>query len=235
MSRDGRGALLVALGAMVAQLVWSGDFSSFVQLHMRWPLGAAAIALLALGLNDLVIARLGIVADAARRAAPVVGGLMMLPVAVLIAVAPTTLGSAAARRAGPPPPTATDEAFAPLPDDGRPIEMRVFEFMRRARSDQRFELEGRHVVVEAFVVNDDRYPDGVLLSRFLVSCCAADALPVQIAVPTTLTFDDDTWVRATIEWDPVASAGEQRWLVVATLVEYTVLTAAPAAPYESPY
>ncbi|MDJ0768580.1 MAG: TIGR03943 family protein [Ilumatobacter sp.] len=235
MNREGRGALMLALGAMLVQLVWSGGFGSFVQQHMRWPLGAAAAAMLVLGAHDM----LG--ADRERRrggelrgAAPLVGWLLLLPIAVLVAVAPTALGSDAATRAEAFEPAQRGNVFDPLPDDG-PIEMSMFDFIDRALWDPQRGLEGREVVVEAFIVSDDRYPAGVLLTRFMVSCCAADALPLQIAVPTSARLADDTWVRATIEWSPPAVDAAPSRFVEATLLDLVELDEAPASPYESPY
>jgi uncharacterized repeat protein (TIGR03943 family) len=237
---------MTALGAMLAQLIWTGGFGWFVQQHMRWPLAVAAVVLLGLGLNDLVFSERrttdGDEVDDqvdgehhGHAAAPAVGWLLLLPIAVLVGVAPTALGSVAAQRADTYEPAERGAVFEPLPTDGQPIPMRVFDFLDRAIWDPDMSLEGRQIVVEAFVVNDDDYPDGVLLTRFMVSCCAADGLPLQIAVPTTTQFEDDTWLRATIEWLPPDQGDPESEFVEATLLDYTELTEPPESPYESPY
>lgn len=233
MSREGRGGLMLALGAMLIQLVWSGEFGSFVQQHMRWPLGAASVVLVVLGMNDLLAADRERKRDGRRRsAAPMVAWLMLLPIAVLVAVAPTALGSDAATRAGAYEPEQRGNVFDPLPG-GQPIEMTMFDFIDRALWDPQEGLAGRSIVVEAFVVNDDRYAEGVLLTRFVASCCAADALPLQIAIPTTMVLADDTWLRATIEWTP--SEDTSSMFVEARLLDAVELDEPPDAPYESPY
>jgi uncharacterized repeat protein (TIGR03943 family) len=58
---------------------------------------------------------------------------------------------------------------------------------------------GADVSFVGFVTRDQGMPaDEFLLTRFLVSCCAADALSIQVRVVGAPPgrFDADTWVRA---------------------------------------
>ena len=41
-----------------------------------------------------------------------------------------------------------------------------------------------------------------MLTRFVISCCAADAFPVQVIVAPTEVPDDDTWLEVVGTWDP---------------------------------
>jgi hypothetical protein len=103
-------------------------------------------------------------------------------------------------------------------------------------------LAGRHVVLRGFVVADDRVPDGFALTRFVVACCAADALPVQVAVSDIAgrletPLENDTWVDAVVVWQPPDEPYDlsSSWIVEAELVGVDILPGPPDAPYESPY
>ena len=134
-------------------------------------------------------------------------------------------------------PTQTTEQFDPIPDTGAPVEMRVLEFLDRATWDPDRSLEGRTIRLEGLVVNDTDVPDGFLLTRFMVSCCAADGIPLQVAVRNTgPSLADDTWVVADVEWLPSAEFGDNEVRVEASAVSIRpVLDGVPKDPYESPY
>jgi uncharacterized repeat protein (TIGR03943 family) len=56
---------------------------------------------------------------------------------------------------------------------------------------------GEEARVRGFVYRDERFPAGTfMVSRFLLSCCAADAAPIGLAVqwPDAEFLDDDAWV-----------------------------------------
>ena len=56
---------------------------------------------------------------------------------------------------------------------------------------------GESARVRGFVYRDERFPTGTfMVSRFLLSCCVADAAPIGLAVrwPDAEFLDDDAWV-----------------------------------------
>lgn len=62
------------------------------------------------------------------------------------------------------------------------------------------EYEGREVTFEGMVFRDERVPSGnLVVFRFVVTCCVADAFPLAVMVthPAAETFETDTWVRVT--------------------------------------
>ena len=116
--------------------------------------------------------------------------------------------------------------------------MRVYEFIDRAIWDDSGSLDGVPVRLEGLVVNDPSVPDGFILTRFLVSCCAADGIPLQVTLHGTPTLADDTWVIADVIWRPPDTPyreQEGEWVVEADAIEITVVEDAPNDPYESPY
>jgi uncharacterized repeat protein (TIGR03943 family) len=231
----GRAALLLLLGGVLVRLLWSGSYALFVQTRMFLPLVFAAVVLLALGVHQ------ALTVDSARdggrrRAGPAVGWLLMLPVLVLVAVDPGGLGAEAARQRAPLaalPPT----GVYPLLPPTDPLPLRVVDFQDRARNDLERSLDGRRVELEGLVVNDDTVEDGFLLTRFVVSCCAADGIPVQVEVrgaPEALP--DDTWVRVVGTWRPGGEPERPDGRPVRLDVESVVVEGEPPlSAYESPY
>lgn len=244
MNRLGRAGVLVALGMSVGRLTWTGQFGWFVQQRMRWPLMLSAVVLLVMGGIEAVAGTRQERRDpesARRGVGPLVGWLLGLPLLVVVAVAPTSLGAAAAARAASYVPADPRSGFEPLADVDGAVTLTVYEFLNRAVADDQRSLDGVEVELEGIVVNDPALPAGVAfaLTRFLVSCCAADAIPLQVAVRGDgAPLPDDTWVRVRLVWRPPASpyAGQPRpWWVEADAVSVEVITDPPVSPYESPY
>jgi len=238
MSRVGRASLLIFVGALVSRLVVDGGFGWFVQQHMRYPLGIAAGALVVFGVYELVqSARYGDESD--HGAGPTVGWLLAIPLLVLMSVAPTALGAEAAERVEAYVPTEATDRFTPLPEQDGPLPMRVIEFLDRAAWDTEQSLNGRLIQLEGLVVNDPEISDGFKLTRFMVSCCAADGIPLQVALRgVDGSLEDDTWVIADVVWRtpdvPYHETGDA-WIIEADAVLVTPVVGIPKDPYESPY
>ncbi len=239
MSRIGRASLLALIGTLIGRLVLDGGFGWFVQQRMRWPLAAASIILIIFGLYELMRS-LRDDDGGPRSAGPQVGWLLVLPLLVLFSVAPTALGAVAASRVDAYVPTESTNRFEPLPNVDSAIEMRVIDFLDRATWDTERSLEGRLIRLEGLVVNDPDVPDGFKLTRFMVSCCAADGIPLQVTVRGANTvLEDDTWVVADVIWrapEVPYQETEGVWIIEAdALVITPVVGGVPKDPYESPY
>lgn len=234
MNRFGRGSVMLFVGLTIGRLVVDGGFGAFVQQRMRWPLAIATVAMIILGLVDIVLALRSDEAEETRSVGPRVGWLLAVPVLVLIAVAPTSLGAAAADRVDSFEPTRPDD-LTELPAED-PFTMRVLDFATAAIWDETGALEGRQVILEGLVVNDADVPDGFFLTRFLVSCCAADGIPIKVAVhDVDGTFADDDWVRATVTLRDRSPAAVDGGFVEVDAIDIVVLDEPPASPYESPF
>ena len=126
---------------------------------------------------------------------PKVAWLLILPVLGLLLVAPPALGSYAANRAG----TAlqqSSEDFAPLPP-GDPVRISVLDYASRAVFDQGKSLGERRLQLSGFLIAG---PDGAwYLTRMILSCCAADARPIKVALSGQLPdgLVADGWLRIT--------------------------------------
>ncbi len=243
MTRLGRSAMMLFLSITMARLLWTGSFGFFIQQRMRWPLLAATIGLFCLGVYEARRALKEEKEDpesVRRSIAPRVGWMLVLPLMVLVSVAPTGLGAAAAERVEPFTPVEVTKNFEPLDVSAQPLEMRVFDFVDRAFWDPEGSTEGVTVRLEGLVVNDPEIEDGFLLTRFLVSCCAADGVPIQVAVRGVETpFENDTWVTADVVLRPPPAPFQELPLdqrtVQADIVAITVDPNPPSDAYESPY
>lgn len=239
MNRLGRSCVLLGMGVLTLRLILTDEFGWFVQQRMRLPLLAAAIALLLLGVAECLTAFRDVKRDdkaLERRVGPLVGWLLILPGVVLMAVAPTGLSSAAVDRLDTLVPAESDSEFVPLAESAAPIKMRVYDFIDRAVWDDAKSLEGTRVELEGLVVNDERIPDGFRLTRFLVSCCAADGIPMQIGVhQVDQRFANDTWVRVVGTWRPPAAIEYDlsKPVLVELDVESIEVLTDPRSPYES--
>ena len=234
---------MLYVAIIMARLLWSGAFGFFIQQRMQIPLALATVTLLLLGTYEFVAAVREEREDPSsvrRLSAPKVGWLMVLPLVVLTSVAPTGLGAAAAERVEPFTPVISDATFEPLEVSGGPLEMRVFDFVDRAIWDPNNSLDDVTVRLEGLVVNDPEIEDGFLLTRFLVSCCAADGVPIQVVVRgLDGTFEDDTWVVADVQLrtsgTPLLELPASQRQVQADIVAIMIEPDPPSDAYESPY
>ncbi len=242
MNRLGRASILVLIGAVLARLLSTGSYGWFVQQRMFIPLAVAAAVLILFGIFEVVEGLREESRDnsvSRRSVAPTVGWLLLLPVMVLLVVAPKGLGAAAANRVETFTPTEQTDRFAPVENLDGVVEMRVYDFLDRAIWDENGSLEGQTVRLEGLVVNDESAPDGFLLTRFLVSCCAADGIPLQVTLSgLEEPLEDDTWVVVDVEWivpDVPYNDSDDAIVVRAEIVSITPQPGVRPDPYESPY
>lgn len=240
---------MLVVGSVATWLALSGEFGMFLHQRMRWPLALAGVVALGIGAAEVVVSDRRRRIDASGRpqqAAPVVGWLLMFPIVILMAVAPSALDSTAALRARGVVPEREQALYPDLSELAEPIPMRVYDFVNQAVWDPARGLRDRQVELEGFVLQDTRYPDGPLLVRFAVSCCAADGYPVFVALrDAELDVADDTWIRAVVQWRPPQTGhyvgddgrlvNDGDFYIEADLVSFTVMGGPPDSPYEEPW
>ena len=170
---------------------------------------------------------------------PAVAWLLVLPLLALLLIAPPPLGAFAAARAGAGNLTTTRTSYPPLPDpvDGA-VELTFSEYVFRALYDEDRSLQGQRIRLVGFVTEDpDAQPGsgGYLLTRFRLSCCAADGMPVSVAV----TADPqpravETWLEVEGTWEPrpEAEPGVPSTLPPVMVASSVDTVAQPDQPYE---
>jgi uncharacterized repeat protein (TIGR03943 family) len=243
MSRVARAVIIFSIGLTCGRLVLSGGFSNFVQVHMRIPLAAASIVMVLIGgIEILNLLRTERNLDKVW-SAPAIGVVLVAPLIVLTSVAPTGLGALAASRSDSLAPSQTSADYEPLVADASGVaDIRHSDFLSRALYDRKESLKGRKVRLTGIVVKDPTIPDGFMVTRFMVSCCAADGRPMKIAVRgVDKAFDNDEWVEVIGVWRPLPEADKptdsepQTSPVEVDAISVAPMKDPPESPYETPY
>ena len=236
---DEAAGLLAALGALILKLVTSGRFVDYVRPRMGVLLLAAAAVLLIGGSVGLISVATGGVRPRIGRT----GLALAIPVVLLSVVPPMPLGAfAAALRADAGRPPRPPSLFPALPlQTGGAVELSLSDFVSRALYDANASLRGMTVRLVGFAAPDPRGPDGSYdLVRFVISCCAADALALRVRILDPLGVGGrappaDTWMEVTGTWrwqPPVAPGAFARATIPALELSSVRPIAEPANPYD---
>ncbi|MGH2661770.1 MAG: TIGR03943 family putative permease subunit [Actinomycetota bacterium] len=202
----GRLAAAVALGAW-AGLFWflllSGRTYLYLSTRTAWvvPVGAILLSIAALG--RLATARTPRLDPITRRAAWGLG-VALLPVVTVLALPPAALGSFAASRRSVS--TGFAGAGGELADG--PVTFAAVAAAGWSPEVRRglVERAGSRVTFEGIVTRrEGQAADEFILTRFVVSCCVADALSVQVRVVGAPPgkFEQDQWVRVSGTFYPI--------------------------------
>ena len=92
-------------------------------------------------------------------------------------------------------------------------------------------IAGEEAHVIGFVYRDERFaPNTFMVSRFVLSCCVADAAPVGLVVqtPNAADFADDVWVDVHGRFQPGTFNNTTMPILIADTIEKTDT---PAQPY----
>ena len=209
MNRQAQGVLLLLFGGAILRASISDLYLRYVKEGLRPFLIAAGVLLVAAAVMTLWHDLRDTDTDGHGHHEPRVGWLLLLPVLGLLLVAPPALGAYAAGQAGAVlPAQPADSSFPPLPP-GDPVKIGLVEYATRAVYDDGKGMPGRSLELTGFITaGRDGRP---MLTRIVLSCCAADGRPIKIGmtgnVPVGLA--PDTWVRvsgvytAQTEKDPV--------------------------------
>jgi uncharacterized repeat protein (TIGR03943 family) len=123
-----------------------------------------------------------------------IGWLLLAPTLALLLFAPPAVGAFQASRNGTALSAAGASDYAALPE-GDPVRLTVLDYASRAVFDRGRSLQDRRVVLTGFVIEG---PNGrPYLARMIVSCCAADARPIKVALTGAVPLDlaPDTWIE----------------------------------------
>jgi putative membrane protein len=205
---SGRLAAAAALGAW-AGLFWfllvSGRTYLFLSTRTAWvvPVGAIILSLATLG--RLATARTAAAdLDSLTRRTAWGLGLAILPVVTVLALPPAALGSFAASR------RSVNAAFVTGSADigAGPVTFASFAAAGWSPDARKALVEkaGTPVTLDGIVTRrDGQAADEFILTRFVITCCVADALSVQVRVVGVPPgkFQQDQWVRVSGTFYPV--------------------------------
>jgi uncharacterized repeat protein (TIGR03943 family) len=198
-ARVAQAGVLAAWAALFWTLLLAGRSALYLSPRTAWlvPVGAALLSVGALG--RLASARTGPSEPLDRREAWALA-LVAFPVVVLLALPPATLTSfAASRRA-----SFVQAGFRTSPSEIASGSLTLIDVAGAQTSEEGERAlarrAGETVSFVGFVVRRPGTPaDEFLLTRFIVSCCVADATIAQVRVVDAPPgrFGPDDWVRVT--------------------------------------
>jgi uncharacterized repeat protein (TIGR03943 family) len=195
--RVATGLVLATWGALFWTLLVTGRTYLYLSSRTAWlvPMGAGIFTLAAIG--RLATARTVHEASIDRRTAWSLG-LIAMPVVLVLALPPATLGTySVGKRA-----TFGGSAIgATARDVTEPLD---FVDIGAAQSfpDAMRQLEdhaGEPITLEGFVTKEASAPDQILLTRYIVTCCVADATVAQARIVglEPSQYQNDEWIRVT--------------------------------------
>jgi uncharacterized repeat protein (TIGR03943 family) len=247
--RRSQAAIVFTVGVMAAYLGRSDAALAYVKAGLQPLLVASGVLLVGLAL--VAVVGPGPDEHGHQPHGPRVAWLLALPPLALVLIAPPALGAFAASRqpirpppvihpgpAGPTGPAAptSGDSFPPLmpPGDGTAVPMPLSEYLARDYREP-YTLAGVRIRLVGFVTPRHRGRDGYLLTRFAISCCAADATALRVAIRgDRVDRAPDTWLEVEGRWQQRTSDNpNQPASDTAILLAESVRTMKqPSEPYE---
>jgi putative membrane protein len=126
--------------------------------------------------------------------------LLILPVLAVVMVPGADLGALAASRRNAATGIASVSAIIPEPDAEREVQFLDVHYANQSESYAAAMniAEGLEIELTGFVTHPPDQENGTFaLTRFYVSCCAADAIPYSVMVGGESDYPDDTWLKIT--------------------------------------
>ena len=236
-----RAAVVLAMASVLAMRYLDGSLGYFINLRYGWltVVAMSCLVLLAAALLAAVLKRAGRGTDE-RVPMPWMGAALLAVPVLLALIPPRPLGTdAMATRAlqiGSVPATAglrsTSELEVGAADAPRTVlDWLVLFDQETVGGGDLSRFVGESARIRGFVYRDERFPAGTfMVSRFLLSCCAADAAPIGLAVrwPDADFLDDDAWVWVSGEFSVETFLGERMPVLVGAEV---VAAEQPPQPY----
>jgi len=196
---------LATWAALFWFLLFSGRWALYLSTRVRWVVPAGAVVLTFVAIGRLATARSGGREPLTARQALGLGAVILPAVAVLI-FQPMTLGAALASS------QSLSRGFTSSAADlsSGQVTLAGVAAAQWSKDAQRAlrERAGSRVSFDGFVsLPDGMAADEFMLTRFIISCCAADALSAQVRVVGAPPgkFSEDQWVRVTGAIYPVGN------------------------------
>jgi uncharacterized repeat protein (TIGR03943 family) len=199
--------LVLFIGLLVIRLVVTKGYLSYVREGLFLPLLISGAVIALISAITLWTSPEGALRRKERHPGhgSGAGWLLVLPLFALMAIEPAPLGAyAASFRSSAVPTVDANTTFPPLPPEEQgAVPLQINHFAARALFGDPADLEGVTVRLTGFVTPDEAVTDGYLLTRFVVGCCAADAVPAQVVVHgEPAPAPADTWLEVEGMWRP---------------------------------
>jgi putative membrane protein len=227
-SRAIRTAVLAAWTTFFIYLYLSGEISRYLGPRTYWVVTFGAIVLGVAAIAHAVTLRR--TEPAPRPSVREVIGYVALvaPLLAVLVVPAPELGSLAANRKNTGGAlTGVSSVVPPKPSADREISFLEIHFANGSKefADAVGLVDGYEISLVGFVSRSAETPEGAFdLTRFYVSCCAADAIPYSVVVVDAPDQELDTWIR-------VSGHLELRGSTFVLVAEETEGVAEPKDPY----
>lgn len=225
-ARVGAGLVLAAWAGMFWTLLATGRIHLYLSTRTSWVAPVGAVLLTASAVGRLIVARTREPEPLHRRESLVLAG-MVLPVILILALPSATLGSFTVSKKAPLAGNA-GLARGSLKGTGPITLLGVFEAQNSSTSLQLLtQRAGTPVDFVGFVTRTpDTPPDEFYLNRWVITCCAADTLLIQVRVVNAPigAFATNQWVDVQ---GPIYAIGDQ----VLVIASAATPTARPTEPY----
>ena len=197
--RIARAVVLVLWTSFFAWLLLTGEVYRYIGLRTHWVVVFGAITLTVATVAQLMSLRSS--GDDGRLTAREVGGLALLlcPILVVLMIPAPSLGALAASTKATGGILSSDALIPSAPKNGEGV---TFVDIHFASASDAYAADvgitdGYRVELTGFVTHSEEAPaGGFALTRFFISCCAADAIPYSVGVDPgqARSWPDDTWV-----------------------------------------
>ena len=116
--------------------------------------------------------------------------------------------------------------------DGTDPQMGIKEFVLRSLYDADNSVDGVPVTVVGFLAPaGEGYSGGYTIARMVISCCAADANPMQLHVDGDAPYPSNTWVQAVVTVVPNTAVMDNNYVPTVTVSSVQTIDQ-PDDPYE---
>jgi uncharacterized repeat protein (TIGR03943 family) len=232
VTREARALILTTVALLLLRLSLTGEHVLFVRSSMGPYLLVAGVVV---ALFSLCVMLEPAAEDHHHHGGHHLAWLLMVPCIVVFVIGPSPLGSFMATRQAQrvPDPGSGKEYRLPPAVDGA-VDTTIADINQHGLYDPHQYMNRKRLRVDGFVASDADGPGGTfLLTRFVLSCCAADAYPVSIRVSGIENVPrHDTWLRIEGYWKAhdaskvpdVEELEADKWIVIP----------APVDPYLAP-
>lgn len=233
MNHTLKALLLIGMGLFLYSRYWLGTLSFYINTRFAWFTVFAAAGLVIVGLSYLYYQE----GHQHGRLTWAGIGLIIAPILLGLIIPPRPLGAAAMSNREINLETITSvtppESTTLIQRPSHTYNILDWLLAFRSTSDPSTFAEQRAKVV-GFVYRDERFQeDTFMVSRFIISCCAADATPLGLVVqsPQATSFLDDQWVEVDGHFKVDMFNGQPTPILVTDIITETNM---PEQPYLYP-
>ncbi len=240
--------LVLVVAGLTVWIAATSTLHRYVKTSMRpWLLAAAAVLAVS-GMISLVRTRRAIASPDASTHGDHhhhhhgrIGWLLLLPVVVAVLADPSALGASSIARGQsvlrqPRTPQIDLARFLATHSAGGQVpRLSMTQFMAAASDEQDAGLLAEtDVELLGFFVTGT--PEGFLLARLQIGCCAADSVPIVVDVrdPDATRYEPDTWLAVTGRFDRTATEARLANIRASGETPYPVFVASNVRPASAP-